>query len=152
MTLQYPRKDEKGKKQIYDFYLKNTKWINNWDLVDVTTPRIVGEYLLDRDRKVLYKLARSSDLWEKRIAILATFMFIRENDFQDTLKISKILLEDKHDLIHKAVGWALREVGKKDQKAMESFLDKHLKKMSRTTLRYAIERLPEKKRKDYLQR
>jgi len=150
LTLQYPRVDEKGKKEIFDFYLRNTKWINNWDLVDVTTPRIVGEYLLDNDRTVLYTLAKSTDLWERRIAILATYTFIQQNDFQDTLKISKLLLKDKQDLIHKAVGWMLREVGKKDLKTLEKFLQQHYRKMPRTMLRYAIEKFPEKKRKDYL--
>ena len=151
LTYKY-EKFEEERQGIYDFYLKNTKYINNWDLVDVTTPRIVGVYLLDKDRSVLYKLAKSSDLWEKRIAILATFAFIRENDFDDSLAISEILLNDKHDLIHKAVGWMLREVGKKNQAVEEEFLQKHYKTMPRTMLRYAIEKFEEGKRKGYLKK
>lgn len=149
-TYQFEKADNKTKQKIYKTYLKNTKWINNWDLVDVTTPRIVGGWLLDKDRKILYKLAKSKSLWEKRISILATFMFIREGDFKDTLKIAEILLKDEHDLIHKAVGWALREVGKKDQKIEERFLKKYYKKMPRTMLRYSIERFPENLRQRYL--
>ena len=139
-------------KKIVDFYLKNTKQINNWDLVDLSADKILGEFLLDnsRDRKVLYRLAKSRDLWEKRISIISTFAFIRKNDFKDTLKISEILLKDKHDLIHKAVGWMLREVGKRDVKVLESFLKKHYKEMPRTMLRYSIEKFPEEKRKKYL--
>ncbi len=140
------------RREIYDFYLKNTKYINNWDLVDVTVPKTVGNYLVDKDRSILYKLARSSDLWERRIAILATFAFIRNNDFADSLKLAEILLSDKHDLIHKAVGWMLREVGKKDQAVEEEFLQKHYKTMPRTMLRYAIERFEEGKRKEYLKK
>jgi len=139
-----------ARKLIFDFYLKNTKNINNWDLVDVTAPNIVGSYLLDKDRKILHELAKSNNLWEKRIAIISTLSFIRKNDFQDTLIISEILLNDKHDLIHKAVGWMLREVGKRNQEIEEIFLKKHHKTMPRTTLRYAIERFPENLRKRYL--
>jgi len=138
---------------IFKFYLKSTKYINNWDLVDLSAPKITGEYLNTKtlkDRKILYKLAKSKNLWEKRIAIISTFAFIRNNNFQSTLKISEMLLNDKHDLMHKAVGWALREVGKKDLAVEEKFLKKHYKKMPRTMLRYAIERFPEKKRKMYL--
>ena len=144
------RSVQKLQKQIFDIYLKNTKYINNWDLVDVTTPGIVGEYLLDKDRKILYKLAKSKSLWERRIAVLATFTFIRENDYKDSLKLSEILLDDEHDLIHKAVGWMLREIGKRDLETEEKFLQKYSKKMPRTMLRYAIEKFPEKKRKAYL--
>ncbi|MFH2020465.1 MAG: DNA alkylation repair protein [archaeon] len=137
-------------KQIFDFYLKNTKNINNWDLVDLTAHKIIGEYLLDKNRAVLYKLARSENLWEKRISIIATFAFIRNNDFGDSLKISELLLNDKNDLIHKAVGWMLREIGKKDLEAEEIFLKKNYRKMPRTMLRYAIERFSESKRKYYM--
>jgi 3-methyladenine DNA glycosylase AlkD len=145
-------KDEQKKKNIFNLYLKNAHKgnINNWDLVDLSAPRIVGVFLLDKNRIVLYKLAKSSNLWEKRISILATFMFIRENDFKDALKIAEILLNDKHDLMHKAVGWMLREIGKRNQDEEERFLKKHYKTMPRTMLRYSIERFPEKKRKAYL--
>lgn len=128
LLRQYEKGERVKKGEVFDFYLKNTKKINNWDLVDISAPKIIGESLRDKDmkilgegRKILYKLARSENLWERRIAIMATFAFIRENDFVDTLKIAEILLTDKHDLIHKAVGWMLREIGKKDQKAEEVF-------------------------------
>jgi 3-methyladenine DNA glycosylase AlkD len=147
---QYNRGDEKDRKTIFDFYLKNTRNINNWDLIDLSAPKIVGDYLINQPRKILYKLARSKDLWKKRIAVLSTFTFIKENQFEDTLKISEILLYDDHDLIHKAVGWMLREVGKRDQVAEEIFLNKYHKTMPRTMLRYAIEKLDESKRKFYM--
>jgi len=135
---------------IYKTYLKNTKYINNWDLVDLSAEKIVGDYLFDKPKDILYKLAKSKSVWERRIAIIATFNFIKNNKFEETFKISKILLNDEYDLIHKAVGWMLREVGKRDIKAEKDFLDKYSKKMARTTLRYAIERFPGKKRKRYL--
>jgi 3-methyladenine DNA glycosylase AlkD len=138
------------KKQIFDFYIKNIKYINNWDLVDVTCHKIVGAYLFDKDRSLLYKLANSKNLWEKRIAIISTFYFIREKDFTDSLKLAEILLRDKHDLIHKAIGWTLREVGKKDEKLLHAFLKKHSKTMPRTALRYSIERIPEEFKKFYV--
>ncbi len=147
---QYERGDKIEKKKIFNLYLKNTKNINNWDLVDISAPKVVGDYLLNKPRGVLYKLARSKKLWERRIAIISAFAFIRNNEFDDTLKIAEILLNDKHDLIHKAVGWMLREVGKRDQKIEEEFLKKHYLKMPRVMLRYAIERFEEKKRKFYL--
>ncbi len=150
LTLKYLKATPGEQKQIFDFYLAHTKYINNWDLVDISTPHIVGAYLLDKDRSILYKLAQSENLWERRISIMATFAFIRNNDFKDALKISKILLTDKHDLIHKASGWMLRETGKKDQKTLEQFLDKHTLKMPRTMLRYSIEKFAEKKRQYYL--
>ena len=146
----YNKVDNKEKKKIFSFYLKNIKYINNWDLVDLSAPNIIGDYLLDKDRKILYKLAKSKNLWEKRISIISTYRFIKENDFNDTLKISEILLNDEHDLIHKAVGWMLREVGKKDQAIEEKFLRKYHKVMPRTMLRYAIEKFDENKRKFYL--
>jgi 3-methyladenine DNA glycosylase AlkD len=150
LVEKFSRGDEKIKNQIYRVYLKNTKHINNWDLVDLSAPRIIGGYLLNKDRKILYQLARSENLWERRIAVLATFMFIRECDFTDILKIAEILLNDKHDLIHKSVGWMLREVGKKNLETEEKFLQKHYKTMPRTMLRYAIEKFSERKRKKYL--
>ncbi len=152
LIKQYEKADERGKKKIFDFYLRNTKNINNWDLVDISAPKIVGDYLLKKPKDVLYKLSKSKNLWEKRIAILATFAFIKNNKFGDTLKISKIFLKDKHDLIHKAVGWMLREVGKRDQEIEEEFLKKYYLKMPRTMLRYAIEKFDEKKRKFYLEK
>ena len=146
----YNKVDNKEKKKIFSFYLKNIKYINNWDLVDLSAPNIIGDYLLDKDRKILYKLAKSKNLWEKRISIISTYRFIKENNFNDTLKISEILLNDKHDLIHKAVGWMLREIGKKNQVIEEKFLRKYHKVMPRTMLRYAIEKFDENKRKFYL--
>ena len=146
----YSKGDETTKKEIYETYLANTRFINNWDLVDASAHYIVGRYLMDKSRKPLYALARSSSLWERRIAIVSTAWFIRQNQFADTLKISKLLLADKEDLIHKAVGWMLREVGKRDLPAEESFLREHYKMMPRTMLRYAIEKFPEPKRQMYL--
>jgi 3-methyladenine DNA glycosylase AlkD len=146
----YAKGDDGAKKKIYDLYLSNTKYINNWDLVDLSAPNIVGNYLIDKSRKPLYTLAKSTDLWERRIAILATFAFIKQNDHSDSLKIASLLLDDEHDLIHKAGGWMLREVGKRDLATEERFLKQYYKKMPRTMLRYAIERFPEGKRKKYL--
>jgi 3-methyladenine DNA glycosylase AlkD len=148
-----PKQNDLNQKKIFDFYLKNRKAINNWDLVDVTTPNIVGEYSLNKpkkDRSFLYKYAKSKNMWERRIAILATWRFIKHGQIADTLNISKILLSDKEDLIHKATGWMLREVGKVDEKALRKFLDANIEKMPRTALRYAIEKFPEKERKKYL--
>jgi len=146
----YKKAEEKERKNIFNFYLKNTKKINNWDLVDISSHKIIGNFLVDKPRDVLYKLAKSENLWEKRISIISTFAFINKNDFKDALKISKILLKDSHDLIHKAIGWMLREIGKKDQATEEQFLQKHYKNMPRTMLRYAIERFEEGKRQAYL--
>ena len=133
-------KNPQKRREIFNFYLKNTKYINNWDLVDLSSHEIVGNYLLGKNIDVLYKLAKSQNIWKKRIAVISTFPFIRNNKFNESLEISKILLKDKHDLIHKAVGWMLREIGKKNQKIEEDFLKKHYKSMPRTMLRYAIER------------
>ena len=152
LIKQYEKADEKYKKEIYNFYLKNTKNINNWDLVDISAPKIAGDHLLNKPRSILYKLAKSENLWERRIAIISTFAFIRNNEFTDTLKISKMLLKDKHDLIHKATGWMLREVGKRDQKIEEEFLKKYYLKMPRVMLRYAIEKFEERKKKFYLEK
>ena len=150
LTYKFPKAKVKEKKQIFDFYIKYRQAVNNWDLVDLTAPRVVGEYLVDKDRSILMKYAKSKDLWEKRIAILATFSFIKRGDFQDSLKIAKILLLDKHDLIHKAIGWMLREIGKKDQAVEEAFLREYYKKMPRTMLRYSIEKFAEPLRVKYL--
>ena len=157
LIRQYEKGERVKREEIFKFYLKNTNKINNWDLVDISAPKIIGESLGDKDikilgegRKILYKLAKSENLWERRIAIMSTFAFIRNSDFTDTLKIAEILLTDKHDLIHKAVGWMLREIGKKDQKAEEVFLKKHYRTMPRTMLRYAIEKFSQKQREFYL--
>ncbi|MBU0907139.1 MAG: DNA alkylation repair protein [Nanoarchaeota archaeon] len=138
-------------KKLIDFYLAHTKHINNWDLVDLTAPKILGNYLLNENREILYKLARSGSLWEKRIAIISTLAFIVNSQFKDTIKLSEILLTEKHDLMHKAVGWMLREMGKRDKAVLEAFLKKHYKQMPRTALRYAIEKFPEEVRQKYLQ-
>ncbi len=147
----YLRADEAGKQAAFELYLANTHRVNNWDLVDVSAPHIVGRHLDSRPRKLLRQLARSSLLWERRIAIVATAWFIRLHEFDDTLRIAKTLLHDEHDLMHKAVGWMLREIGKRDLAVEESFLKNHYRVMPRTMLRYAIERFPEAKRRDYLQ-
>ncbi|MEK7631082.1 MAG: DNA alkylation repair protein [Patescibacteria group bacterium] len=147
---QYQRADEKTKMRIAKFYVSRAKQINNWDLVDASASYILGTELADKKRTMLYKLARSKNLWERRIAIVSTHAFIRRDDFADTFKIAQILISDGHDLIHKATGWMLREVGKRDQRQLEQFLQKHAFVMPRTMLRYAIEKFSEKKRKVYL--
>ena len=147
----YQKTDEKGKKLIFNFYLKQRKGINNWDLVDISAPKILGRYLLEKDKGILFKFAVSKNLWERRIAIISTQEFIKNNNFKTTLQIASILIKDEHDLIHKAVGWMLREIGKKDIALEEKFLRVHYKEMPRTMLRYAIEKFPETKRKKYLQ-
>ena len=128
----------------------STQFINNWDLVDSSAPQIVGGWLFERKRAPLYKLVKSRSLWERRIALLATFYFIRKNDFNDTLGLSELLLEDDEDLIHKATGWMLREAGKRDIDVLTGFLDRHSETMPRTMLRYALEKLPDKQRKRYM--
>jgi 3-methyladenine DNA glycosylase AlkD len=143
-------KHKEKREEIYKFYLKNIKYINNWDLVDLSCHKIVGDYLKDKDKSILYKLAKSNNLWERRIAIISTARFIHHHNFEDTINISELLLKDKHDLIHKAVGWMLREMGKRDIKPLLNFLNKHYKTMPRTMLRYSIEKLPDKQRKQYL--
>ena len=143
-------KNVSERKNIFDFYLDNTSRINNWDLVDTSAPYILGEYLFNRNKSILLKLSKSQNLWEKRISIIATFYFIKHSRFEETLKIAEILMNDKHDLIHKAVGWMLREVGNKNLFVEENFLKKHYKKMPRTMLRYAIEKFDDEKRKMYL--
>ena len=142
--------DKSVEKQVYDLYLENTEFINNWDLVDISASHIVGAHLHEKDKAPLYNLVQSKNLWERRISIISTFYFIRQNEFDDTLKLAKILLNDKEDLIHKAVGWMLREVGKREIEFEEEFLQEHYKIMPRTMLRYAIEKFPETSRKMYL--
>ena len=150
LVRSYSKEDESAKKTIYELYLKNSQFVNNWDLVDASAEHIVGAFLIGRSKKPLYALARSSDLWERRIAIMATFHFIKRGAFDETLEIARILLSDEEDLIHKAVGWMLREIGKRHIQIEGRFLKGHYKKMPRTMLRYAIERFPEAKRQRYL--
>lgn len=151
LTLQYPKASEDKKEEIYNFYLRNSHRINNWDLVDVTAPRIIGAYLVDKDKKVLIKLAQSKLLWDRRIAILSTMAFIDKHECEWTFKIAKMLLKDQEDLIHKAVGWMLREVGKNcGEVVLMEFLDQYACKMPRTMLRYAIEKFDPVVRQKYL--
>ena len=150
LVKKYSKSDTAGQQQIYEYYLSHLNYINNWDLVDLTAPNIVGNYLLAKDKSILYKLARSTNLWERRVSILSTFTFIRNQQFEDTLAITEILLHDKHDLIHKAVGWMMREMGKRDLSKLISFLDKFAFVMPRTMLRYAIEKLSVKEKKYYM--
>jgi len=150
LVSKYQKADDAGKAEIFSFCLRNTENINNWDLVDLSAPRILGDYLIKKDRSILFKFAKSNDLWKRRIAVLSTFNFINKNDFEDALSIARLLLHDENDLIHKAVGWMLREIGKKDQETEERFLGKYCSQMPRTMLRYAIEKFDEKKRKSYL--
>ena len=152
LVEQYKKSDSKNKKVIVDFYLQNTQKVNNWDLVDLSADNILGNYLIDKDKSVLYELVKSQNLWERRISIVSTFAFIRNNKFDDTIKISEILLNDKHDLIQKAVGWMLREIGKRDKNVLIKFLNKNYKKMPRTMLRYAIERLDKKRKESYMKK
>lgn len=146
----YSRGDEATKEKIYRLYLKSTRFINNWDLVDSSAEHIVGAFLWDKSRGPLRRLAKSEDLWERRIAILATFHLIKRGEFEETLGIARALLSDGEDLIHKAVGWMLREVGQRDPETEERFLKEHYGRMPRVMLRYAIERFPEEKRQRYL--
>jgi len=150
LVQKFGRAHAVGQREIYEFYLSHTAHINNWDLVDLSADKIAGAWLLTRKRGILRRLARSRDLWERRIAIVATFHFIRHGQFEDTLAVAELLLGDGHDLIHKAVGWMLREVGKRDRAVEERFLERHYRAMPRTMLRYAIERFPEPLRQAYL--
>lgn len=152
LVLKYKKEDHSGKHEIIDFYLNNLENINNWDLVDSSAPYLLGDFLLDKDKSILYTLAQSDNLWQRRIAMLSTFAFIKNGRFEDALKISDILVSDRHDLIHKAVGWMLREIGKRDIGAEEEFLQKHYLEMPRTMLRYAVEKFDEDKRQFYLGR
>ena len=151
MVDQFRRGSESERGWIYRQYLANTRYINNWDLVDSSAGKIVGAYLEKRSRKPLYKLARSKSLWERRIAVIATSHFIGRNDFDDTLAICELLLNDDEDLIHKAAGWMLREIGKRDVETEKAFLDRYCAVMPRTMLRYAIERLHQQERRSYLE-
>lgn len=144
------RKDEEARARIVDVYLKNTRWVNNWDLVDTSAPFILGEWLLKRERNVLDTLAKSKSLWEQRIAVLATLALIRAGEFDDTMRLCERFLTHEHDLMHKACGWMLREAGKRDVAVLRAFLDRHASRMPRTMLRYAIEKLPEAERRKYL--
>ncbi len=140
------------RKTLHDFYLAHADRVNNWDLVDTSARELVGRYLEDRPRTLLYRLAKSTSLWDRRIAIIATFHFIRQDDFADTLKLVELFLTDPEDLMAKACGWMLREVGKRDEAVLRKFLDRHHPKMPRVMLRYAIERLPAATRSAYLKR
>ncbi|OGY78606.1 MAG: DNA alkylation repair protein [Candidatus Kerfeldbacteria bacterium RIFCSPHIGHO2_02_FULL_42_14] len=151
LVLRYQKKLG-AQKTIYQIFIRNAAYINNWDLVDSSAPYILGDYLYRRDKKVLYRFAHARNLWKKRIAMLATYGFIKNNEFEDALAIAKILLADAHDLIHKAVGWMLREIGNRNQQVEEAFLKKFCKKIPRTALRYALEKFPQQKREAYLKR
>lgn len=144
------KRDEAGQKHLVELYLGNTRWINNWDLVDTSAPHILGVWLLHRDRRILKRLAASSSLWEQRIAVLATQTFIREGDFSDTLQLCETFLGHRHDLMHKACGWMLREIGKRELSVLRNFLGAHAPRLPRTMLRYAIEKFSEKERRHYL--
>jgi 3-methyladenine DNA glycosylase AlkD len=145
------RGDKTLRRRIYQKYLRSTRYINNWDLVDSSAGQIVGAYLADKDKRVLFRLARSANVWQRRIAVIATFHFIRNGRFTESVKIATSLVRDEHDLIHKAVGWMLREIGKRDRPCLERFLIRHQASMPRTMLRYAIEHLPATQRRRYLQ-
>jgi 3-methyladenine DNA glycosylase AlkD len=152
LTERFKKGYGEERKEIHDFYMKNTSHINNWDLVDLTCPTVVGEYLTDKNRDILYELVDRNGLWEQRISIVSTFAFIRKGDFFDTLELSKKLLNHPHDLIHKAVGWMLRETGKRDRNILTGFLENYAAKMPRTALRYAIEHYPEPERQYFLKK
>jgi 3-methyladenine DNA glycosylase AlkD len=151
LVRRYYRGDQDLRDKMHRLYLHNTRWVNNWDLVDASAPHLLGHYLGDRPQDILTRLAASGNLWERRMAIIATFHFIKQRDFDATLKISRVLLGDPEDLIHKAVSWMLREVQKRETAVVEAFLQTHYRQMPRTMLRYAIERLPEARRQAYLQ-
>jgi 3-methyladenine DNA glycosylase AlkD len=150
LVYQYEHATTSVRREIYNFYLDHTERINNWDLVDASAEFIVGPWLEDKDRTILERLARSKSLWERRIAIIATFHYIRAGQFDTTLRMAELLLHDPHDLIQKAVGWMLREVGKRDQLTLRAFLTTHYRTMPRTMLRYAIERFDPELRRRYL--
>lgn len=149
---QFKKASPAEREVLYDFYLKNARRINNWDLVDVTCPHVVGAYLLDKDRSRLYELAASDNLWEQRIAMVSTVTFIRHREYTDTLALAEQLITHTHDLMHKAVGWMLREVGKKDRDTLTDFLEAYATRLPRTSLRYAIEHYPEEQRQYFLKK
>lgn len=149
---QFKKATETDRKTLYDFYLANAYRINNWDLVDVTCPHVVGAYLLNNDRSRLYELAESNCLWEQRIAMVSTIAFIRNREYTDTLALAEKLMPHKHDLMHKAIGWMLREVGKKDRQTLTEFLEEYATRLPRTALRYAIEHYPEEQRQYFLKK
>ena len=150
LVSQYSNGDPGAKEKIYNLYLSNTRYINNWDLVDSSAHHIVGDYLFDKDRRILYELSASTSLWERRIAVISTFHFINKHDFIDSLNLAEKLLDDDEDLIHKATGWMLREIGKRDKSKEIEFLNRRYREMPRTMLRYAIEKFSEEERQDYL--
>lgn len=150
LVERYRMAELNDRKKLVEFYFKNTRFINNWDLVDISAPYILGDYFFPRDKKILYTLCRSKNIWERRIAMLATYGFIKKGQFKDTLTMAELLLSDSHDLIHKAVGWMLREVGNKDRPAEIAFLERHHMRMPRTMLRYAIEKFDEPTRQKYV--
>jgi 3-methyladenine DNA glycosylase AlkD len=150
LVARFKKGDEATKEEVYNIYLKQKRYINNWDLVDSSAEHIIGGWLFYREKDILYNLIASANLWDRRIAILATFHFIKKGVFEDSLNIIRAVLGDKHDLIHKAAGWMLREIGKRDFETEEEFLRLNYKKMPRTMLRYAIEKFPEELRQDYL--
>lgn len=149
---QFKKASQTERKALFDFYIKNASRINNWDLVDVTCPHVVGVYLLDKDRSLLYELAESDNLWEQRIAMVSTVTFIRSREYTDTLALAERLMTHTHDLMHKAVGWMLREVGKKDRATLTDFLEQYATQLPRTALRYAIEHYPEEQRQYFLKK
>lgn len=151
LVLQYQNGDAAQRETIFHFYIRNLDRVNNWDLVDSSAGHIAGHHLIDKDRSLLFDLAESENIWKRRVAIIATGAFIRHEDLEDTFRISEMLLNDPQDLIHKAVGWMIRETGKKDREAMEAFLLRHYRQMPRTMLRYSIEHLPKERRKEYLE-
>lgn len=144
------KKRPEKRDSIYQFYLKGSRFVNNWDLVDLSAPHIVGQYLLERPRQILYDLAADALLWNRRIAVVSTLTFIRHRDFTDTLKLVELLMSDKENLMHKAMGWMLREIGKRDERTLTSFLDKRAACLPRTALRYSLERLSDEQRKYYM--
>lgn len=152
LVLKYPKSSTTEQEKIYNLYLNNVNYINNWDLVDVSAQYIVGPFLFKKDTQKLWELAKSDHLWSQRISILSTFYFIRQGVYSNTIELSEHFLTHKHDLMHKATGWMLREVGNKDVETLYTFLDKYHKIMPRTMLRYAVEKLPEEKKKIYMKK